>query len=160
MGASSASSGAGWQESRILFDLAGDTLVELYALHAGSYEALSPDERKVQGPKFNGLKDAVTEAIAVVVRSIGGIVAGAQIGVNRGPVLTAVCAQVDATAGHPGVEPGWIARIEHGIGDRRGRRRPDAAGQFAPFRATRLRSISTCRRWAGLGWRFSSNSSG
>ncbi|HKU54458.1 MAG TPA: phenylalanine--tRNA ligase subunit alpha [Rhizomicrobium sp.] len=25
---------------------------------------LSPDERKVQGPKFNGLKDAVTEAIA------------------------------------------------------------------------------------------------
>jgi len=27
--------------------------------------SLSPDERKVQGPKFNGLKDAVTEAIAV-----------------------------------------------------------------------------------------------
>ena len=26
--------------------------------------SLSPDERKVQGPKFNGLKDAVTEAIA------------------------------------------------------------------------------------------------
>ncbi|HKX64786.1 MAG TPA: hypothetical protein VJM78_05710, partial [Rhizomicrobium sp.] len=25
---------------------------------------LSPDERKVQGPKFNGLKGAVTEAIA------------------------------------------------------------------------------------------------
>ncbi|HKU64200.1 MAG TPA: phenylalanine--tRNA ligase subunit alpha [Rhizomicrobium sp.] len=25
---------------------------------------LSPDERKIQGPKFNGLKDAVTEAIA------------------------------------------------------------------------------------------------
>jgi len=27
--------------------------------------SLSPDERKIQGPKFNGLKDAVTEAIAV-----------------------------------------------------------------------------------------------
>ncbi len=26
--------------------------------------SLSPDERKIQGPKFNGLKDAVTEAIA------------------------------------------------------------------------------------------------
>src|ERR1700744_5245942 len=26
--------------------------------------SLSPDERKVQGPKFNGLKEAVTEAIA------------------------------------------------------------------------------------------------
>ena len=26
--------------------------------------SLSPDERKVQGPKCNGLKDAVTEAIA------------------------------------------------------------------------------------------------
>ena len=26
--------------------------------------SLSPDERKVQGPKFNGLKDAITEAIA------------------------------------------------------------------------------------------------
>src|SRR5580658_10016173 len=26
--------------------------------------SLSPDERKVQGPLFNGLKDAVTEAIA------------------------------------------------------------------------------------------------
>jgi phenylalanyl-tRNA synthetase alpha chain len=27
--------------------------------------SLSPDERKVQGPKFNGLKDAVAEAIAL-----------------------------------------------------------------------------------------------
>src|SRR5438046_10213588 len=27
--------------------------------------SLSPEERKIQGPKFNGLKDAVTEAIAV-----------------------------------------------------------------------------------------------
>ncbi len=26
--------------------------------------SLSPDERKIQGPKFNGLRDAVTQAIA------------------------------------------------------------------------------------------------
>jgi len=33
--------------------------------------SLSPDERKVQGPKFNGLKDAVTEAIAVRKTQLG-----------------------------------------------------------------------------------------
>ena len=32
---------------------------------------LSPDERKVQGPKFNGLKDAVTEAIAARKAQLG-----------------------------------------------------------------------------------------
>ena len=33
--------------------------------------SLSPDERKLQGPKFNGLKDAVTEAIAARKAQLG-----------------------------------------------------------------------------------------
>jgi len=33
--------------------------------------SLSPDERKVQGPKFNGLKDAVTDAIAARKAQLG-----------------------------------------------------------------------------------------
>src|ERR1700712_5605856 len=32
---------------------------------------LDPEERKVQGPKFNGLKDAVTEAIAARKSALG-----------------------------------------------------------------------------------------
>src|SRR5690242_21208395 len=33
--------------------------------------SLSPDERKVQGPQFNGLKDAVTDAIAARKAQLG-----------------------------------------------------------------------------------------
>src|SRR3954468_6638172 len=33
--------------------------------------SLSPDERKIQGPKFNGLKDAVTDAIATRKAELG-----------------------------------------------------------------------------------------
>src|SRR3982751_2455086 len=32
---------------------------------------LSPDERKLQGPKFNGLKDAVSEALAARKIALG-----------------------------------------------------------------------------------------
>jgi len=44
---------------------------------------LSPDERKVQGPKFNGLKDAVTEAIAARKAQLGDAALDARLASER-----------------------------------------------------------------------------
>src|SRR5436190_10173864 len=41
--------------------------------------SLSPDERKLQGPKFNGLKDAVTDAIAVRKSQLGDVALEARL---------------------------------------------------------------------------------
>ena len=72
-------------QSEILAAVAGaadETVLEAVRVAAlgkkGSVSALlatmgklSPDERKVQGPKFNGLKDAVTDAIAARKAQLG-----------------------------------------------------------------------------------------
>jgi len=44
---------------------------------------LSPDERKLQGPKFNGLKDAVTEAIAARKAQLGDAALDARLASER-----------------------------------------------------------------------------
>src|SRR5246127_4221171 len=45
--------------------------------------SLSPDERKIQGPKFNGLKDAVTEAIAERKAQLGDAALDARLASER-----------------------------------------------------------------------------
>jgi hypothetical protein len=40
------SAAGGWAELRVLFDVAGNALTKLYALEPGSYQAITPDERK------------------------------------------------------------------------------------------------------------------
>src|SRR5258707_555293 len=45
--------------------------------------SLSPDERKVQGPKFNGLKDAVTEAIAARKAQLGDAALDARLAAEK-----------------------------------------------------------------------------
>ncbi|HWY65226.1 MAG TPA: phenylalanine--tRNA ligase subunit alpha [Rhizomicrobium sp.] len=62
--------------------------------------SLSPDERKIQGPKFNGLKDAVTEAIAARKAQLADVALDARLASERLDV-TLPAAPENAGTVHP-----------------------------------------------------------
>ena len=62
--------------------------------------SLSPDERKVQGPKFNGLKDAVTDAIAARKIALADAALDARLAAEKLDVTLPACPENTGTV-HP-----------------------------------------------------------